>query len=149
MCLCSYYNRNEVQVVLKAKKKSVCFRYPDRVKKIPPTQRNFIQIFPPKKKFWVIIGSAMVPARQNKMAARGTAPRRRSITIFYMGNRHIFGKRSESWRLNGERSFSTLFLWKKGRVLIGHAFERLAPSSQRSTSSSGVTTGPRKNKISK
>ena len=81
------------------KKKSVCFRYPDRVKKIPPTQRNFIQIFKKKKIIWVIFGSAMVrrfrPAKQDG-GARGTAPRRRSITIFYMGNRHIFGKRSES-----------------------------------------------------
>ena len=41
---------------LRPKKKSVCFRYPDRPKKFPPTQRNFIQFFGKKKFIAVNIG---------------------------------------------------------------------------------------------
>ena len=98
---------------LRPKKKKCLFPITRPSQKNSADSTKFFSNFRKKIFIWVIFGDAMLPAKNKMAAARsGTSPRR-SITIFSLGNQHIFVKRSESCRLNGERSFSTRFLWKK------------------------------------
>ena len=94
------------------KKKVFVSDNPTESKNFRRLNKIFFQIFE-KKFIWVIFGSAMLPAKNKMTAAWSGMTPWRSITIFSFENQHIFGKRSESCRLNGERSFSTWFLWKK------------------------------------
>ena len=92
---------------LLGQKKKVLFPIPRPSQKNSADSTKIFSNFWKKHFIWVIFGSAMVPTKNKMAALRGTAPRSCLNTMFSLGNQHIFGKRSESWRLNVDGSFST------------------------------------------
>ena len=96
------------------KKKSVCFRYPDRPKKFPPTQRNFIQIFGKKiylAKFRLWRNASWRNAFWRNAYWRNDPKWRRSrdhgasADLFCEISRSFFGDENESARFIGDRWF--------------------------------------------